>query len=42
MEEGRLVGKGTHRQLLEGCEAYREIAESQMTKEELYGKEVLV
>lgn len=42
MENGRLAGKGTHRELLENCTTYREIAESQMTKEELYGKEVLV
>ena len=32
---GRLVGKGTHRELLESCPAYREIAESQLRKEEL-------
>ena len=29
------VGKGTHRELLETCETYREIASSQLSKEEL-------
>ncbi len=38
MENGRIVGNGTHRELLENCNTYREIAESQMTREELYGK----
>ena len=41
MENGRIAGKGTHRELLDSCSTYREIAESQMTREELYGKEVL-
>ena len=35
LEEGKIVGHGTHRELLESCEAYREIAESQLSKEEL-------
>lgn len=35
LDGGRLVGKGTHRELLESCPAYREIAESQLRKEEL-------
>ncbi len=35
LEEGRIVGKGTHRELLASCPEYREIAESQLTKEEL-------
>ncbi|MHB1416808.1 MAG: ABC transporter ATP-binding protein [Chloroflexota bacterium] len=35
LDEGRIVGKGTHRDLLERCEAYREIASSQLSKEEL-------
>lgn len=35
LDEGRIVGKGTHRELLETCETYREIASSQLTKEEL-------
>ena len=35
LDEGRMVGKGTHKQLLETCETYREIALSQLSKEEL-------
>ena len=35
LDEGRIVGKGTHRELLETCPTYREIAESQLSKEEL-------
>ncbi len=35
LDEGRIVGKGTHRQLMENCETYREIATSQLTQEEL-------
>ena len=35
LDEGRVVGKGTHRQLMESCETYREIAFSQLSKEEL-------
>lgn len=35
LEEGRVVGKGTHRQLMESCPTYREIACSQLSKEEL-------
>lgn len=35
LEEGRVVGRGTHRELLKTCETYREIASSQLTKEEL-------
>lgn len=35
LDEGRLVGKGTHQTLLQTCPQYREIAESQLTKEEL-------
>ncbi len=35
LDEGRMVGKGTHKQLLESCETYREIALSQLSKEEL-------
>lgn len=30
LKDGRIVGKGTHGELMEGCEVYREIAESQM------------
>ena len=35
LDDGRIVGKGTHRELLESCETYREIASSQLSKEEL-------
>lgn len=30
LKDGRIVGKGTHEELMEDCEVYREIAESQM------------
>ena len=35
LEEGRIVGKGVHRELLKTCETYREIATSQLSEEEL-------
>lgn len=35
LDEGRMVGKGTHKELLRTCPQYREIAESQLQKEEL-------
>ena len=35
MENGQIVGKGTHRELLSSCQTYREIAESQLSQEEL-------
>lgn len=35
LDEGRVVGKGRHRELLEDCEVYRQIAYSQLSKEEL-------
>ncbi|MDF2673482.1 MAG: ABC-type multidrug transport system, ATPase and permease component [Clostridiales bacterium] len=35
LDEGRIVGKGTHRELMENCETYQEIALSQLSKEEL-------
>ena len=37
LDEGRVVGKGTHAELMEGCEEYREIAMSQLSEEELAG-----
>ncbi len=37
LEDGRIVGKGTHSELLAGCEAYQEIATSQLSEEELKG-----
>lgn len=35
LDEGRVVGKGTHKELLKTCPAYYEIASSQLSKEEL-------
>jgi len=35
LDEGRVVGKGKHHDLLEDCETYREIAFSQLSEEEL-------
>ena len=41
LDEGRLVGKGRHGELLQNCETYRQIAQSQLSPDELgedYGK----
>ena len=35
LDEGRIVGSGTHAELLESCEEYRQIALSQLSQEEL-------
>lgn len=35
LENGEIVGRGTHRQLLHSCEVYREIALSQLSEDEL-------
>ena len=35
LEEGNVVGKGTHQELMETCEVYRQIARSQLSEEEL-------
>jgi ATP-binding cassette subfamily B protein len=35
LDHGEIVGIGKHRELLESCEVYREIAQSQLTEEEL-------
>ena len=35
LDEGKVVGKGTHKELIENCEVYRQIALSQLSKEEL-------
>lgn len=35
IEDGAIVGKGTHRELMESCNVYQEIAYSQLSKEEL-------
>ena len=37
LEEGRIVGKGTHEELLNTCEEYLEIAKSQLSEKELKG-----
>lgn len=37
LDDGRIVGCGTHEQLLEGCETYQEIARSQLSEKELKG-----
>ena len=37
LDEGRVVGVGTHEQLMESCQEYREIAMSQLSEEELKG-----
>ncbi len=37
MNEGKITGIGTHRELLESCEEYREIYDSQMSGEEVQG-----
>ncbi|MEZ4679927.1 MAG: ABC transporter ATP-binding protein [Caldilineaceae bacterium] len=35
LENGEIVGRGTHRELLHSCDVYREIAQSQLSEEEL-------
>lgn len=35
LDEGRVVGQGTHKELMESCEVYRQIAVSQLSEEEL-------
>jgi ATP-binding cassette, subfamily B, multidrug efflux pump len=35
LEDGEIVGRGTHRELLRNCEVYREIARSQLSEDEL-------
>ncbi len=35
LDEGRVVGMGRHKELLEACEVYREIVSSQLSEEEL-------
>lgn len=35
MEEGKIVGKGTHEELLKNCEVYKQIAVSQLSAKEL-------
>ncbi|MBR1803269.1 MAG: ABC transporter ATP-binding protein [Clostridia bacterium] len=35
LDEGKIVGKGTHEELMQNCEVYKQIALSQLSKEEL-------
>lgn len=35
LDEGKMVGRGTHKELIDSCVQYREICESQLSKEEL-------
>ncbi len=35
LDNGKCVGMGTHKELLKNCEVYKQIALSQLTKEEL-------
>ncbi|MFU8826940.1 MAG: ABC transporter ATP-binding protein [Brevefilum sp.] len=35
LDQGKIVGKGTHQELMETCQTYQEIATSQLSKEEL-------
>ena len=35
LDDGKVVGQGTHRELLEHCDVYRQIAESQLSQSEL-------
>jgi ATP-binding cassette subfamily B protein len=35
LDEGKVMGKGTHQELMQTCDTYREIALSQLSKEEL-------
>ena len=34
LEEGKMIGKGTHKELVENCETYRQIAQSQLSEKE--------
>ena len=35
LDEGTIVGKGTHKELMQTCEEYRQIAESQLSPSEI-------
>lgn len=35
LDEGKIVGQGTHQELMKNCEIYQQIAYSQLSKEEL-------
>lgn len=38
LDEGRIVGRGTHEQLMKSCDEYKQIAESQLSSLELEGR----
>ncbi len=38
LDDGKIVGKGTHEELMKNCEEYRQIAESQLSSLELEGR----
>ncbi|MCQ2531219.1 MAG: ABC transporter ATP-binding protein/permease [Saccharofermentans sp.] len=40
LEDGRIVGKGTHLELMNSCEVYKQIASSQLSESELAGASV--
>lgn len=35
LDEGKIAGRGTHEELMKTCDIYRQIALSQLSKEEL-------
>ena len=35
LDEGKIAGQGTHKELMKTCEVYQQIAMSQLSKEEL-------
>ena len=35
LDEGKIVGMGTHKELMQSCEVYQQIAQSQLSQEEL-------
>ena len=37
LDDGKIAGKGTHKELMENCEVYRQIAKSQLSEKELAG-----
>ncbi|MDR1600267.1 MAG: ABC transporter ATP-binding protein/permease [Oscillospiraceae bacterium] len=39
LDEGRIVGRGTHRELMKTCPVYQDIARTQLSQEELFGSE---
>ena len=35
LDQGKVVGQGTHEELLDNCDVYRQIAQSQLSEDEL-------